>query len=132
MIKPLKFLFLPLLLSGCAHGLLGGLSSVDTSAFMAMKGAHSAETTHSGDHPPDPRTPFDTRFMVGGKEYTYEMLGFKNAREYARYHDRKDPSAPSFSADEYKSGAYRYAKSGERGSVSWRISQYKHRGEGDE
>jgi hypothetical protein len=67
--------------------------------------------------------------MVGGKEYTYEMLGFENAREYARYHDRKDPSAPSFSADEYKSGAYRYAKSGKRGSVSWRISQYKHRGE---
>lgn len=130
--KPTKIVLLPLLLSGCAHGLLGGLSAVDTSGFGSGLGPDSTETAHPGEHPPDPSTPLDTRFMVGGKEYTYEMLGFKNAREYARYHDRKDPSASSFSADEYKSGAYRYAKSGERGSVSWRISQYKHRGEGDD
>lgn len=122
--KRISFLLLPLLLSGCANG-LGALSAVDTSVVPGRSAAYFAHDPH----PPTPRYERDTRFLVGGKVYTYEMLGFKDARDYYRYHDQTDPSVPRFTADQYRSSSYRYVKSGERGSVSRRIAEYKHSGE---
>lgn len=112
-------------LTGC-NGLLG--SFVDTSAIPGRPETFTKyyPETHPDPHPPTPRSEYDERFMVGGKIYTYEEIGFKNAREYARYHDRTDPAAPRFTADQYKSQAYRYAKSGGKGSRDWRISGYRH------
>ena len=136
----IKFLLLPLLLSGCAHGLLGGLSAVDTSMipgrpetyYFAGTPGKTAQSTayHAHDpHPPAPRYEHDTRFLVGGKLYTYKDLGVKDAHDYYEYHDRTDPSVSRFTADQYRSSAYRYAKSGKRGSVNRRIAEYKHSGE---